>query len=500
MATDTGLRAADGSPGPDGPDRTGDAHGAARRALAAAWVLPLVLLLVATGLRLYRLDEPARTYFDEVYYAEDGAALLRQGVEDGFVVHPPAGKWVIAAGIAVAGDGPFGWRVGMALAGSLTVLMTYLAGLRLFRRRGIAALAAFLVAVDGLAFTMSRIAMLDSALALLVVTAFWLLLRDRDALLTGIPETPPDPAAERPLPRRPHRDRWLAGLVLGLAIATKWSGVLAIGGAGLLVLGTELVFRRRTTGRWLAGWPRLVAATALPLVVVPAAVYVLSYAGWFASYELTRPGAERCPPGSTCAVPLPQRLADWAGEQRAIARFHDGLDATHQYRSPASTWPLLLRPVAYYYESCTERARLEKAAAGERCELADDHVAEILGMGNPAIWWLALLAYPVLAWAALRRRSWPAAAIGVLLLAQYVPWLIASRPLFLFYMTPVVPFIALAVAFAADRAAEHPLARWVPAGVAALALAGFLFWYPVWSGAELPEDQWRLRMWSERWI
>ena len=362
MATDTAEQAPATAAAPARP--------APSRVVAAAWVLPLVLLVVATGLRFYRLGEPDRLYFDEVYYAEDGADLLRRGVEDGFVVHPPLGKWVIAASIAVLGDQPVGWRAGMAVAGSLTVLVTYLAGLRLFRRRGVAALAAFLGAIDGLSFTMRRISMLDSALALFVITGFWLLLRDRDATWAGAEQA----AAESPsadhavLPRRPHRDRWLAGLVFGLAIATKWSGLLALGGAGLLVLITELSLRKRTTGRWLTAWPRLVASGLLTLVLVPAVVYVASYAGWFANFEDTRPGQRRCGEDATeCTVALPQLLRDWVGEQRAIATFHRDLDATHRYRAPATTWLILARPVAYYYESCTEQAQRDKEAEGEEC-------------------------------------------------------------------------------------------------------------------------------------
>ena len=55
-----------------------------------------------------------------------------------------------------------------AVAGTLLVLFTYYIGLRLFRRRGVAALGAFFVAIDGLALTMSRIAMLDIFLAMFV--------------------------------------------------------------------------------------------------------------------------------------------------------------------------------------------------------------------------------------------------------------------------------------------------------------------------------------------
>jgi dolichyl-phosphate-mannose--protein O-mannosyl transferase len=495
MASDTGLRPAQHAAGDPRPaDR-------ARRVLHAAWIVPLALVLVAGGLRFHRLSEPDRIYFDEVYYAQDGAQLLDRGVEEGFVVHPPLGKWLIAGSIAALGDTPLGWRAGMALAGTLTVAMTYLAGLRLFRRRGIAALAAFLVAVDGLAFTMSRIAMLDALLALLVVTAFWLLLLDRDEQWAGLPREPADRADARPLPRRPHRYRWLAGLVLGLAVATKWSGLLAIGGAGLFVLASELAFRKRTTGRWLTSWPRLVVSGMASLVLLPALVYLVSYAGWFANFPSTRPGERLCPDGAqTCTIGLPQKLGEWATEQSAIAGFHDDLDATHAYRAPATTWPLMQRPVAYYYESCTEQARAKKAEEGEECAVAEGNVAEILGLGSPAIWWLAVLSYPWLAWAAVRRRSWAAGAIGLFLLAQYLPWLAASRPVFLFYMTPVVPFIALGLAAAAGDARRHAAGRWVPGAVAALALVAFVFWYPLWSGIELPEAAWNLRIWSDGWI
>jgi dolichyl-phosphate-mannose-protein mannosyltransferase len=476
----------------------------APRAGALRWVVPLLLLVVAGAVRFAGLDQPERIYFDETYYVEDAGALLDRGVEEGFAVHPPVGKWLVAAGIALLGDNPFGWRAASAAAGTLTVLFVYLAGLRLFRHRGPAALAGLLVAFDGLALTMSRIAMLDAALTLFVAAAFWLLLIDRDVQWRGVPEHPPDgaPDGEPPgLPSRPRWARWLAGLALGVALATKWSAVLAIGAAGLLVLGSELAFRRRTTGQVTTGWPRLVAAVGLPLVLLPAAVYVLSYGGWFASYELTRPGVERCPdPDEPCAVALPTRVADWVGEQREIARFHLQLDADHPYRASALTWPTLARPIAYYYESCTPEREAELAAEGQECAVERGNVAHVLGMGNPALFWLALPGYGLLLWFGVGRRDWRALAISAFLLGQYVPWLAAARPVFFFYAAPLVPFVALAVAYAAWRALAVPALRWVPAAVAALVVGAFVFWYPLYAGLEIPHDAWNLRIWTNRWV
>lgn len=464
---------------------------------AAAWLVPLLLVLVAATVRFVDLGHPERIYFDETYYAVDATQLLDRGVEEGFVVHPPAGKWVIAAGVAVAGDTPLGWRAPVALAGTLSVLLCYLAGLRLFRRRGIAALGALLLALDGLALTMSRIAMLDAILALFVVAGFWLLLVDRDRQWRALPA---EPDRDRP-PRRRHTYRWLAGLSFGLAFATKWSAVLAILAAGLFVLGNDVAFSKRTTGRWSAGWPRAVASAGLTLAVVPAVVYVLSYTVWFANFEITRPGETRCDDQATCSVALPVMLSDWLSEQVEIARFHTGLDAEHPYRASARGWPIMRRPVAFYYESCSEQRREELEAEGEECEVGDGNVAHILGVGSPGVWWPALLlGYPVLAWFAFARRDWRALAIVAFLSAQYVPWLLADRPVFLFYVTPMVPFIALALAYAAWRSLEQPLLRWVPAAIATVAVAAFVFWYPVWVGLEIPQDAWNLRMWSQRWI
>lgn len=464
------------------------------------WLLPLLLLAVAGTLRFYRLDYPQRIYFDETYYATQANAYLTRGIEQEFAVHPPVGKWLIAAGIAATSFDSAGWRLSSAVAGTLTVLVTYLLGLRLFRRRGVAALAAFLLAVDGLAFTMSRIAMLDVFLGLFVATAAWLLLLDRDVQWAGVAALDRDPA--RPLPRRPHHWRWLAGVVLGLALATKWTAVLAIAGGGLFVLVSELAWRRRLTGSPWRGWWRVVFSGAATLVLVPLIVYVVSYAGWFGHFSATRPGQERCP-GAPCDISALEMAHAWWGEQLEIADFHSHLEAEHQYRSQPATWLVLTRPVAYYYESCDDK----KLAKG-KCVTEKGNVEEILGVGNPGVWWSALLAYPVAAWWALWRRDWRAAVPLGFLLAQYLPYVLLQllpvgtlqRPNFLFYLTPAVPFVCLTLVYALWRAAERPFLRWLPAAVAAAAVAMFVFLYPLLVGLEISLSAWRMRILFDSWI
>jgi dolichyl-phosphate-mannose-protein mannosyltransferase len=489
MAIDTGAVTAHADPA-TGAARTGRG----RSQIAAMLLVPLLLMAVAGTLRFYRVEQPDRIYFDEVYYVDDARDLIARGVEQGFAVHPPVGKWLIGAGIWVFGDSSFGWRAASAAAGTLTVLMVYLAGLRLFRRRGVAALAALLLAVDGLAFTMSRIAMLDAMLTLFIATGFWLLLADRDRLWEGIDEADvADP--ERPLPRRPHARRWLAGIAFGLALATKWSAVLAIGAAGVFVLVAEYAWRRKLVGTIWRAWWRPLGSVALTLVVAPAVVYVASYTSWFVNVEHSRV-AERLCDGEDCRYSVPDLARAWGGEQAEILRFHRELQAEHPYRASPRTWLVMSRPVAYYYESCPA----ERAAGGD-CVVAPGNAAEIVGMGNPALWWLTLAAYPLLWWFAISRHDWRAWTLLAFVAFQYLPWLATARPAFLFYMTPVVPFMALALAYAAWRTAQRSaLLRWVPSAVAALAVGAFLFWYPVWSALEISRPAWQLRMWFGSWI
>ena len=492
------------------PDRTGPRPRRGTRLLPV--LVPLLLVVAAGLLRFVDLGDPTRLYFDEVYYAEDAQQYLDQGVEATFAVHPPVGKWLIAGGIAAAGDDSFGWRVAAALAGTLLVGATYLLGRHLVAGLGGAALAGFLVTVDGLALVQSRISMLDIFLGLFVALGLWLLLVDLGRRWSRVDDRVP-PAEDRDdldevrVPRTGTGWRLAAGLVLGLAVATKWSGGFALAGAVLVALLADLALRRRTTGRLFAEPARLVGGLVLPFVVVPAVVYVGSYAGWFANYEETRLGQERCEEAEPCEFGPGDVVADWWRDQLDIARFHDSLEAEHAYRASPATWFLLQRPVAYYYEDCdADRASATPGQTDEDgeeitpCRVPEGRVAEILAVGNPVVWWLALAAYPLLGWRLVARRDWRAGVILLLILVQVLPWYLIGRDAFFFYALPAVPFIGLALASGSVQAARVRGLRGVPVVVAVAALAMLWWLWPVLTGAELSPRGWELRLLFDSWI
>ncbi|MDP9435868.1 MAG: phospholipid carrier-dependent glycosyltransferase, partial [Actinomycetota bacterium] len=160
------------------------------------WAATLLVALVAGALRFLRLEEPSGRIFDEIYYACDAQNLLRYGVEAGtesgnqdcipngeagFIVHPPLGKWAIGLGMRIFGVNEFGWRIAAAVAGTLMVLVLIRVTRRMTGSTVLACMAGLLLALDGLHFVQSRVAMLDIFLAMWVLLAFACLVTDRDA-------------------------------------------------------------------------------------------------------------------------------------------------------------------------------------------------------------------------------------------------------------------------------------------------------------------------------
>lgn len=493
----------------------------------SGWLGPILVALFAAVLRFFRLGEPHALAFDETFYAQDALSLAKYGVEHeavknssrqllagnetlftdagAFVVHPPLGKWVIALGEAVFGATPFGWRFSAAVVGSLSVLILARVARRMTRSTLLGCTAGLLLALDGLHFVHSRVALLDVFMTFWILAAFACLVADRDSARVRFAERfDPDWAALGP----GLAFRWwrlLAGVCLGLAIATKWSAVFYILAFGVLTFAWDMGARRSGGARHpIMG---TLVRDALPafgsIVVVAGAVYVMSWAGWFLtdtgwdrnlSPEEAATWASAIPGGAALAPHLPTVLNSWMHYHQEILNFHLNLSETHPYQSKPWTWPLLSRPVAYYWESF-------------QCDTGECARA-VLGVGTPAIWWAAMPAtLAMLVWW-IRTRDWRAGAILVGVAAGWLPWLAVSRTAFLFYMLPAVPFMVLGITICLGlvlgRADAHPFRRGLGAALAGayvlLVVVNFWYLYPVLSADVIPYQAWQARMWFESWI
>ncbi|TXS40865.1 phospholipid carrier-dependent glycosyltransferase, partial [Streptomyces sp. uw30] len=453
---------------------------AERIARWSAWGGPLLVTLLAGVMRFWNLRNPKRVIFDETYYAKDAWALVHRGFEvnwdknandlilkvgdqvqiptdASYVVHPPVGKYVIGLGELMFGFNPFGWRFMTALLGTLAVLMLCRIGRRIFRSTFLGCLAGTLMAVDGLAFVMARTSLLDGVLMFFVLAAFGCLVVDRDRARAKLAAALPVDADGRVRPDahiaetlrlgwRPYR--WLAGLMLGLAIGTKWNGLYFLVAFGLLTVLWD-VGARRVAGAhhpYAAVLKHDVGLAFLATVPVAVVTYLVSWTGWILSPTdgsggYYRDWASANGRSSSWSWLFPDWwLSLWHYEHQ-VYEFHVGLSSPHTYQSNPWSWIVAGRPVSYFYESPKPGKDGCPVDAGEKC------AREVLALGTPLLWWVAAFAVLYILWRWLLRRDWRAGAIACGVAAGYLPWfLYQERTIFFFYAVVFLPFLCLAVA------------------------------------------------------
>jgi dolichyl-phosphate-mannose-protein mannosyltransferase len=499
------------------------------------WLIPAITAAIGGILRFVRLDTPRSLVFDETYYVKDGYSFLVSGYErswpdkanDSFVagnpgvllgtpeyvVHPPVGKWMIAAGMWLFGpDNPFGWRFGAALTGTLSIFLLALIAQKLFRSLTLGAVAGLLLAVDGHHLVMSRTSLLDIFLMFWILAAFGALLMDRDDGRRRLAVRLARQAAAsngRPSALQLMSGPWLglrwwrvaAGVCMGLAVGTKWSGLFFLAGFGLLSVFWDLSARRIAGIRgWISGG---IIKDGIPafLSIVPVAglVYVSTWAGWFQSKDAYfRHWAESNP--SADWGWLPDSLRSLAHYHLEAYKFHQGLSADHPYEASAWSWLVMGRPTSFFYESPKEGT--------PGCDVPSCTSA-ILSVGNPLIWWSATVALVILLFWWAGRRDWRAGAILAGVGAGYLPWfLYPERTMFTFYAVSFEPFLVLALTYCLGlvlgRSTDPKWRRRSGLYLVAVFVAGAVllsaFFYPVWTAEVISYQDWRFRMWMPSWI
>ena len=452
------------------------------------WIAAGIAALAAFVTRFWNLNHPHAIVFDETYYVKGAFSLLRKGYEGTWegaekanelflkgdysalkdsadkVVHPPLGKWIMAAGQWMFGsDNGVGWRFSTAIVGVLAVILVARIAMRMFRSPLLAGFAGIAMALDGMGIVMSRTGILDNILAYFVLLGFWALLLDREhsraklakrvarggfRSLSGAPHVPADPWGPRVVGRP-----WLlaAGIFLGFAGGVKWSAIYAVAVFGLAAFAWSLSARRIAGVRlWFGAG---VFRDGLPafFTLVPAAVaaYLAAWIPWFADSrswgrQLAKEAAER---GED--LPLtgaPDAVNSFILYHKDMWHFHHTLSSHHDYQSQMWDWIIQRRPVSFYW--------LGTDKAPNKCG-AHSCVEAITSIGNVAVWWLGLAALIVVVLAAFKHRDWRAWAILAGYGAMWVPWIsYTNRTIFQFYAVAFLPYVVLALTFAVGVAAQ----------------------------------------------
>ncbi len=247
---------------------------------------------------------------------------------------------------------------------------------------------------------------------------------------------------------------FLSLVFFGLGFATKW--VVMWGFVGLVLLLVLLKLRKPIS----VGSNEVIGFVAGGAAAV--AIYLLSYVPYFLAGH---------------------GLKDFWDSQFFMYSFHAHLEAAHPFSSDWWSWPIMWRPLWIYLGSF------------------GDTTAYISSMGNPALWWMGILAMIGILWLALRRRNRVALFILIPFLTQWLIFIPIGRVLFIYHFYPNVLFIILAVTLWVEWLwGRYRWGKWAIASYLALNVACFVFLFPVISGLPMTEGYWDSLRWLVSWV
>ncbi len=414
---------------------------------------------LSLGARIWRIGTPGDhgggLIFDEKYYVNAARVLLHLSVPcvgghcdpyasttpgiDPNSEHPPLGKLLIAAGMKLYGDNPFGWRFFPIVFGTLAILAIYWLVRAAGGGSGLALGAAALMAVDNLSLVHGRIATLDVFVVTFMLAGVALYLRGRPIL---------------------------AGITLGVGACVKLVAPQALIVLLLLELGR---FAVRRTWRGPAGWKAL-PRRLLPFAVCLGAAVVVFAVGLTILDLAFRPfhnPSDVCP-GSGSS------FSNFFVHTRFMLCYAGHLTSPNGPAGIASyPWQWLINelPINYYTTSVT-------VSVGGKV-ISTHSVIAFMGEMNPAIILLALPALALSIDTAIRARDDLSILVVAWFVGTYLPFVEASlvqhRTSYLYYMVVVMPAVYIAVARLMSR-------RWLPRSVLLgyIAILGYEFFalYP----------------------
>ena len=383
----------------------------------------------------YRLNFPPVTYFDEVHHVGEARRILALGVKD--FSHPPLGRLLIGLGIRLCGDRSWAWRFFPCVAGLATVVVIYFLAKRLTGNPRLAFFAGFLFCFDCISLTQARIAMLNAAALLFMLLSVLFFL----------------PYAQSKEGPRSHA-LLKSGIFLGLALATKLVSAMIL---GVMMLLWVKVWRKEKEKL------KFVKETFIFWIFIPLAIYFASYSFFFFIKGKT--------------------LRDIWQAQVAMIYYHTHLKAGHHYSSKWWTWPLMIRPIWYYFKR------------------ENGLVYGILSIGNPAVFWLIPAAVSYAAWTAWRRKSFPAALVTAGFFIHWVSFAFMKRIKFFHYFDMVMPFVVIAFALLLEKMwCSGKGGKALALGYLILVAGFFIYWYPLLTGFPISEHYFRNHLWFKSWV
>jgi len=409
----------------------------------------------------------SKMYFDEVYFARSAIEFVNHQIPSERT-HPDLGKLIQAVGVAALGPTPFGWRIMGVLFATFIVALMYLLGKKLFGTWIGGFSAAFLMTFDFMHFTMARIGTVDTYLIFFtLLSQLFFLIYFMKVIKQGWKKTSIMPLM-------------FAVIFFALGFSTKFGFPLfpALGLLALLAAIRLKDLRRQKSS--LAD--KYLAFFEYPFLILVASIGVVALI-YFAIY--------------IPVMLLGDSFPTVVNLQFAMLGFHSG-SVVDTSSSPWWSWPLMFRPDG-----------MNVPRWFDITYLPNNVVSTITVFGNPIVWWVGIAAMIILALNAfhieallinlknrisksalherinIRGNGWDISAIfiAVVFMFSWLPYVFIGRATYIYHFYISVPMICLSITYFINKYWNTRKGKIAAIIIFASAVAMFLLFYPVISGA-----------------
>ena len=360
------------------------------------------------------------SYFDEIYFART-AYEYTQNIPTYEWTHPPLGKLIQAIPIFITKHlSPFNYRLMGNISGILMIIIMYLFGKELFKKRKYAILASLLMFFDTFHFVQTRMGTVDSHLVLFMMISVLCMIKYCNSNKTI--------------------SLLLSGIFFGLSVCIKWTGFYC--GLGLAIIYFTYMIKNKkiNINHILKGFGFF--------VVIPLILYIGVYL-LFPNNNLN----------------YTNNIKSILKQQEAMYNYHSKLEADHFFSSKWYTWPVSYKPVWYH----------------ER--ILDDNTKEtISGLGNLVIWLVGIIGMIYLLPKVIIEKDKNSFYILVLILSLWLPYVFIGRVMFLYHYFPVTPFMMLALVTLLKDISEKLKIKYLIPIYMIFVIAFFIIYYPVITG------------------
>ena len=426
----------------------------------------IVLSLFSLVLRTYRLTEPNHYYFDEVYhavtakaYADNNPAAYnpfspppKEGTAYDWL-HPPLAKLIQAGSIKIFGDVPLGWRLPSVIFGTAIIPATFILAYILFGPLA-AIFASTVIAFENLTFVMSRITMNDVFVTFFVVVSFIFF-----SLYIKL-SVSEEPFGHLGGVKKSTVYLFLTSIFLGLALASKWTGLYVIA----IVFGFII---------WQSLKKNEFHFKSLLLLIIPILIYLGSYGQfWLQGHSVAQ------------FIDLHKQIW-WYQHTRNLKHSYsttplycvpEGLDGLKTW----CPWALNVRGVYFSYEQYGEKA------------------GYIYALGNPLIFWAGIVAVSYLIGKFIEEREKKYSLILLGYFIFWLPWIFTPRVLFLYHYLPSIPFLSIALGFSLAKLFRTKL-MFLSVLILGIFILVFFYFYPISSGWPIEVAAIEKYMWLKSW-